>query len=269
VTTATTEDITVKGPNLVGSGVQWQVPGAGKSIIVRDGARQTPKSLDFPSDADMQFGVGSPANFQDFFFSQLTFTDASTHLTTTRNAILPFAVAGIERKVRNLTAQSIALVHGHVAPWAQSRVYAIGDVVSSANPRLAGRYFKCTTGGTSGALVEPQFNRTVGNTATDGSGIVWLTVSVNSYSLTWRASTHVALGTIWAPKTANGLSYLCAAAGTTGSSEPAWNTTTAPPGSTTDGGVTWTTVPGVLLPTLKSVPIAADGTGYVQQAAAA
>lgn len=64
---------------------------------------------------------------------------------------------------------------------------------------------------------------------------------------TWTALTlygavvvgDASLGSIVAPTTYNGRVFRCTTAGTSGGSEPAWNTTVD--GTTADGGVTWTT----------------------------
>ncbi|HEY1692250.1 MAG TPA: hypothetical protein VGG39_08810 [Polyangiaceae bacterium] len=60
---------------------------------------------------------------------------------------------------------------------------------------------------------------------------------------TWGASTAYATGNFVVPLVPDGLVFVCATGGTSGSSAPTWNPTIG--GSTTDGGVTWTTYSSV------------------------
>lgn len=52
----------------------------------------------------------------------------------------------------------------------------------------------------------------------------------------WAASTAYSVGDTAQPTTANGYYYRCTVAGTSGSTEPTWPTTS---GTVADGGVTW------------------------------
>jgi len=55
----------------------------------------------------------------------------------------------------------------------------------------------------------------------------------------WQASTSYAVGDLVHPPTTNGCIYECTVAGTSGSTEPGWQTTQD--ATFTDGGVTWKT----------------------------
>lgn len=61
-----------------------------------------------------------------------------------------------------------------------------------------------------------------------------------SYFDQWAASTAHVLYDIVVPSADNGYFYWCSTAGTTGGSEPTWDTS-SPSGTTADGTVTWTT----------------------------
>jgi len=58
----------------------------------------------------------------------------------------------------------------------------------------------------------------------------------DSYSA-WSGSTGYEVGDLIVPTTRNGHFYKCTAAGTSGSTEPTWSTSSG--GTVTDGGVTW------------------------------
>jgi phage-related protein len=57
-------------------------------------------------------------------------------------------------------------------------------------------------------------------------------------AVVWATGTAYSVGDIVRPVAANGRSYRCTSAGTSGGSEPTWGT--AVNGTTGDGGVTWT-----------------------------
>ncbi len=56
-------------------------------------------------------------------------------------------------------------------------------------------------------------------------------------NIKWQAEHSYALNAIVRPVTANGRSYICTAAGSSGAAEPAWPTTAN--GTVADGGATW------------------------------
>lgn len=58
-------------------------------------------------------------------------------------------------------------------------------------------------------------------------------------AITWPTSTAVSLGDLVYASTGDGNIYECTSAGTTGGSEPTWNTSLGD--TTTDNGATWTT----------------------------
>lgn len=67
----------------------------------------------------------------------------------------------------------------------------------------------------------------------------WFTDVAEAYGAPARqASTAYSAGDIVRPETANGRSYRCTTAGTSGSGTPTWPTTEG--GTVVDGGVTWT-----------------------------
>ena len=80
----------------------------------------------------------------------------------------------------------------------------------------------------------------------------------------WTASTAITAGEVVVPTTMNGHLYICTTAGTTGTTQPTWPTTSG--GTLTDGTVTWTE----MTPDLQantSVP-EANYTGYARVALA-
>ena len=80
----------------------------------------------------------------------------------------------------------------------------------------------------------------------------------------WTASTAITAGEVVVPTTMNGHLYICTTAGTTGTTQPTWPTTSG--GTVTDGTVVWTE----MTPDLEantSVP-EATYTGYARVALA-
>lgn len=59
----------------------------------------------------------------------------------------------------------------------------------------------------------------------------------------WQKSKYYGVGNIVSPITANGFTYTATQAGTSGATEPVWNTTVG--GNTNDGTVKWQTDPGI------------------------
>ena len=66
-----------------------------------------------------------------------------------------------------------------------------------------------------------------------------------STAYTVRATGDAKTGSVIKPTTANGRHFKCTTAGTSGATEPTWNTTIG--GTTTDGGVTWTAIQALTL----------------------
>lgn len=123
--------------------------------------------------------------------------------------------------------------------WTASTVFVLGDRRRStgAVPAL-GIHFEVTTAGTSGGT-EPAWNTTVGGTTTDNT-VTWTT---RGSANTWVASTAYVVGDrVVATTAATALRqarvFECTTAGTSGGTEPAWNTTVG--GTQTDNTVTWT-----------------------------
>lgn len=70
------------------------------------------------------------------------------------------------------------------------------------------------------------------------SSVSLAVTAANSWGVSWAASTAYGYGTIVIPASPNGLLYRCSTAGTSGSSAPAWPTTTGQ--VVTDGTAKWT-----------------------------
>ena len=64
---------------------------------------QAVKILNFASNADMVFGAGTPATFNNMFFGTLKFTDTASHLTGGVNVKLSTVTAGYAGEVWNAT----------------------------------------------------------------------------------------------------------------------------------------------------------------------
>lgn len=90
------------------------------------------------------------------------------------------------------------------------------------------------------------FNVVTGATATAGITVAATAIDVQAFGnryrgsvwtpLPWRATTDYAANQLIRPTVANGFLYACTAAGTSGTTEPAWPTSA---GTVTDGTVTW------------------------------
>jgi hypothetical protein len=93
----------------------------------------------------------------------------------------------------------------------------------------------CTTGGTSDAT-EPLWKLAL-NANTNESTVVWKTHSPLKTGV-WLASTAYVLGDIVSPTAFDKRRYVCTTAGTSGGSEPTWNTTIDV--TTADNTVVWT-----------------------------
>lgn len=111
--------------------------------------------------------------------------------------------------------------------------YALGDRV---RPLIwERREFVCTTAGTT-ASSEPVWGMDLGDTTTDGT-VVWTTYDPLK-ATEWVASRVYAVNDVIQPTTFDARQYRCTTAGTSGGSEPTWNTTLG--GTTNDNTVVWT-----------------------------
>ena len=135
-----------------------------------------------------------------------------------------------------------------LAKWATGTVYAVGNIVrQNATPSLTNeRCFICTVAGTSGGS-EPSWTLTQGAKTTDNT-VTWQECSgkaavngdqTNPPLSSGQRSQSVALGSIIQNNAATFL-FICSTAGTAGSGEPSYSTTTG--ATTSDSGVTWTCI---------------------------
>lgn len=100
--------------------------------------------------------------------------------------------------------------------WTTETTYSLTDKVTPSTPN--NYQYVCTNAGTSG-LPEPTWPTVVGNTVTDGPGI-------------WTASTVYQVDDIRTAVTPDGITqYKCTSGGTSGQTEPSWDTVI---GHTTD-----------------------------------
>jgi hypothetical protein len=123
----------------------------------------------------------------------------------------------------------IALQSG---PWQAEQDQVLGDFVRAIS--YDGRRYVCIVAGTTGET-EPEWDTTVGNETEDGT-VTWLCCDLLEVD-PWSAEEEITLGEIHRATIYDYRQYVCIVAGTTGATEPSWNTT---PGETTeDGTVTW------------------------------
>ena len=126
--------------------------------------------------------------------------------------------------------------------WQGSTAYNIGQEVLATSSNDGHLYIYVVTGtGTSGAS-QPHWPNTAGTEFADGT-VQWIDqgpLSGNALPA-WRASQSYPLHSRILDS--NGNVEVASAAGTTGSTAPAWNTT--PGGTTVDGAVTWTNAGGL------------------------
>lgn len=66
-------------------------------------------TLNFAGDADMVFGAGTPATFNNMFWGELIFTDTGAHLTMGRNVKLSTVTAGYKGHVWNKTTKTLTI----------------------------------------------------------------------------------------------------------------------------------------------------------------
>jgi hypothetical protein len=133
---------------------------------------------------------------------------------------------------------------------ANSTVYVVGDIRKQDGSVTVGneRAYMCVVAGTSGAS-SPAWTYTKGAQIADG-GVTWREVSgqpaVNgdaANTVAWAASTAYALTASVIKNTAGAYYFICITAGTTGSGEPAWNTSTG--ATTADNTTAWTCIGAV------------------------
>lgn len=134
-----------------------------------------------------------------------------------------------------------------VTAWATGTSKTVGQIVrQNAAPAVnSERCFVCIVAGTTHASTEPTWTTTVGAKTTDNT-VTWMECTGNPAlngdvtnipaSSTWR-STSTSLGQVIKNNAADHY-HICTTAGSTGSGEPTFSTTTG--GTTTDSTVTWT-----------------------------
>ena len=99
------------------------------------------------------------------------------------------------------------------------------------------KYSNPTTTTSAGIYVNPYIEQ---GTITTYYGLYLAAKSTMATPTTWATGVAKALNAQVKPTVANGYYYTCTTAGTTGGSEPTWNTT--PGGTTTDNDIVWTTI---------------------------
>jgi hypothetical protein len=139
-----------------------------------------------------------------------------------------------------------------VAQWAALTAYTVGNIIRQlATPAVnSERCFVCVVAGTSLAA-EPTWTLTKGATTAESLGPTWKEctgqASVNGDTTNtpvWTAATNYALTSPIVKNTAASHYFIVTTdAGSSGASEPSWNTTTG--ATTTDSGITWTCIGAV------------------------
>lgn len=136
-----------------------------------------------------------------------------------------------------------------VSAWASSTATSVGDLVrQNASPTLGDeRVFVCIVAGTTGGG-EPSWSLDKGNTTTDSS-VTWMECTgqpavngdtTNTFDWNEAKGNSISRGQIIKNIAATHY-FICSTAGTAGNgSEPTWNTTAGQ--TTSDGGVTWTSL---------------------------
>jgi prepilin-type N-terminal cleavage/methylation domain-containing protein len=140
--------------------------------------------------------------------------------------------------------------------WRSSRAYHLNSIVlpstgddnDASTIKNNGRYYKCTTAGTSSANQPATWPVTSGLTGTVSDGAVaW-----KEQGRVWLKSTSYSLGDIVVPVINNGHYYKSTQAGTSAVNEPSSTNATPNPwliannATVTDGGVIWTEVGTIL-----------------------
>lgn len=156
-----------------------------------------------------------------------------------------------------------------VTAWAALTAYSVGQIVrQNTTPTVnAERCFICTVAGTSLAT-EPTWNTNKGYATNESGGPTWREctgqAAVNGDAANtpdWTASTNYSInGTLITKNTAGTHHFLVTTdSGSSGASEPSWDTTTG--ATTSDGGITWTCIGAVGDFNLWGAPIARVLTG--------
>ena len=131
--------------------------------------------------------------------------------------------------------------------WKASTSYEVGNKALPAS--MNGRFYICTTGGTSGAS-EPQW-RDYGDTH-DGS-VTWKAGA-------WVKQTPYAADDIVIPTNPNGHFYRCVTAGTSGTTEPSWPLTGS--AMLSDGSAQWMRLLGYLKDRIGETDSVKKDTAY-------
>jgi hypothetical protein len=117
-----------------------------------------------------------------------------------------FAAAG----TGNITVTSSnSSAFAPAAVWTANTAYVVGTLVRPPPLNATIYFYRCTTAGTSGASV-PNFSSAggPGGTVSDGIGVVWTTVSLCAYAVSFSTSQTLPIGTVL---DINGTAYTLAA----------------------------------------------------------
>jgi len=116
--------------------------------------------------------------------------------------------------------------------WSAETEVGLGEICRATV--YDGKRYVCIDAGTTGAT-EPVWDDTPGAETVDGT-VTWLCCSLGEVE-PWQSEEEVGLGEIRRATSYDYRQYCCIEAGTTGATEPEWNTT--PGAETTDGTATW------------------------------
>lgn len=95
--------------------------------------------------------------------------------STVTNEAVVAAAAGKYTRTAKRGLSSVVVTHKEgddASGWVANTAYVLGDYIIPTTPN--GRFYKCTTAGTSAAVTEPTWPTTLGATVADGAGaLVW------------------------------------------------------------------------------------------------